>query len=48
MNQSDSTKEISYLAAALKAPRVAEAASRLATQARDANWSFEDFLCAVL
>jgi len=48
MNQSDSTKEISYLAAALKAPRVAEAASRLATQARDANWSFEDYLAAVL
>jgi len=48
MNQSDSTKEISYLAAALKAPRVAEAASRLATQARDANWTFEDYLAAVL
>lgn len=48
MNQSDSIKEIPYLAAALKAPRVAEAASRLANQARDANWSFEDYLAAVL
>ena len=48
MSQGDSTKQISYLAAALKAPRVAEAAPRLANQARDANWSFEDFLCAVL
>ena len=48
MDQNDSTKQISYLAAALKAPRVADAASRLASQARDANWSFEDYLCAVL
>jgi DNA replication protein DnaC len=48
MDQNDSTKQISYLAAALKAPRVADAASRLATQARDANWSFEDYLAAVL
>jgi DNA replication protein DnaC len=48
MSPSDSTKEISYLAAALKAPRVAEAAARLATQARDAHWSFEDYLAAVL
>ena len=39
MNQNDSTKEISYLAAALKAPRLAEAASRLAAQARDADSS---------
>ncbi len=44
----DTAKQISYLAAALKAPRVAEAAGRLATQARDANWSFEDYLAAVL
>ncbi|MGH3733447.1 MAG: IS21-like element helper ATPase IstB [Acidimicrobiales bacterium] len=48
MDQNDSTKQISYLAAALKAPRVADAASRLANQARDANWSFEDYLAAVL
>ena len=48
MSQSESSKQISYLAAALKAPRVAEAASRLAIQARDANWSFEDYLAAVL
>ena len=48
MNQRESSKQISYLAAALKAPRVAEAAERLATQARDANWSFEDYLAAVL
>ena len=48
MDQNDSTKQITYLAAALKAPRVAEAADRLANQARDANWSFEDYLAAVL
>ena len=48
MDQNDATKQITYLAAALKAPRVAEAADRLANQARDANWSFEDYLAAVL
>ena len=37
-----------YLAAALKAPRITEAAARLADQARDAGWTHEDYLAAVL
>jgi DNA replication protein DnaC len=40
--------QIHYLAAALKAPRITEAAGRLADQARDAGWTFEDYLAAVL
>ena len=44
----ESVKQIHYLAGALKAPRITEAASRLADQARDAGWSFEDYLAAVL
>ncbi|MGV1010730.1 MAG: ATP-binding protein, partial [Dermatophilaceae bacterium] len=41
-------KQLQYLASALKAPRIMESASRLADQARDAGWSFEDYLAAVL
>jgi hypothetical protein len=44
----ESVKQIHYLASALKAPRITEAAARLADQARDAGWSFEDYLAAVL
>ncbi|MFZ0322602.1 MAG: IS21-like element helper ATPase IstB, partial [Actinomycetes bacterium] len=44
----DSVKQIHYLAAALKAPRITEAAARLADQARDAGWTHEDYLAAVL
>lgn len=44
----DAAKQITYLAGALKAPRITEAATRLADQARDAGWSFEDYLAAVL
>jgi DNA replication protein DnaC len=44
----DAVKEITYLAAALKAPRIIEAATRLADQARDAGWTHEDYLAAVL
>ncbi len=44
----DVDKQIRYLAAALKAPRILEAATRLADQARDAGWTFEDYLAAVL
>lgn len=40
----ESVKQITYLAGALKAPRITEAASRMADQARDAGWSFEDYL----
>ena len=48
MKTTDAAKQITYLAGALKAPRITEAASRLADQARDAGWSFEDYLAAVL
>ncbi|WP_033107414.1 IS21-like element helper ATPase IstB [Microbacterium profundi] len=44
----EAVKQITYLAGALKAPRITEAAARLADQARDAGWSFEDYLAAVL
>ncbi len=44
----DSVKQITYLATALKAPRITEAATRLADQARDAGWTHEDYLAAVL
>ena len=44
----DTTKQLTWLAAALKAPRINEAAGRLADQARDAGWTFEDYLAAVL
>ena len=44
----EAVKQITYLAAALKAPRITEAASRLADQARDAGWTHEDYLAAVL
>src|SRR5487761_2061286 len=44
----ESVKQISYLAGALKAPRISDAATRLSDQARDAGWSFEDYLAAVL
>jgi DNA replication protein DnaC len=44
----ETVKQIIHLAGALKAPRITEAASRLADQARDAGWSFEDYLAAVL
>lgn len=46
--QIEFVKQITYLAGALKAPRITEAAGRMADQARDAGWSFEDYLAAVL
>jgi hypothetical protein len=39
---SDAVKQIHFLAAALKAPRIVDAAVRLADQARDAGWSHRD------
>jgi DNA replication protein DnaC len=48
MNTDDTGKQIAYLAAALKAPRIRETAARLADQARDAGWTYEDYLAAVL
>jgi DNA replication protein DnaC len=47
-SSTEALKQITYLAAALKAPRIVEAASRLAEQARDAGWTHEDYLAAVL
>jgi DNA replication protein DnaC len=47
-DSTDAMKQIRYLAAALKAPRITEAAARLAEQARDASWTHEDYLAAVL
>jgi DNA replication protein DnaC len=47
-SSSDTLKQLYYLAAALKAPRITEAAGRLAEQARDAGWTHEDYLAAVL
>ena len=44
----EATKQIVYLSSALKAPRITEAAARLADQARDAGWTYEDYLAAVL
>jgi len=45
---SEALKQIHYLGSALKAPRISESAARLADQARDAGWTFEDYLAAVL
>ena len=44
----ESLKQIIHLAAALKAPRITESAARLADHARDAGWTHEDYLAAVL
>ncbi|MDR1214589.1 MAG: IS21-like element helper ATPase IstB [Propionibacteriaceae bacterium] len=44
----EATKRLTWLAGALRAPRILESAGRLADQARDAGWSFEDYLAAVL
>ncbi|MEB3049493.1 IS21-like element helper ATPase IstB [Mycolicibacter sp. MYC123] len=41
-------KQLTYLASALKAPRITEAAGRLADNARDAGWTHEEYLAAVL
>ena len=42
------SKQIEYLARALKAPRIRDAAGRLGNQARDAGWTHEEYLAAVL
>jgi len=44
----EAVKQLTYLAGALKAPRITEAAARLADHARDAGWTHEDYLAAVL
>jgi len=40
-------KELTYLATALKAPRISLAWERLADQARELGWSHEEYLAAV-
>ena len=44
----EALKQLTYLAGALKAPRITEAAARLADHARDAGWTHEEYLAAVL
>jgi len=44
----ETLKQIIHLATALKAPRITESAARLADHARDAGWTHEDYLAAVL
>jgi DNA replication protein DnaC len=45
---SETVSQIEYLARALKAPRISQEASRLGEQARDAGWTHEEYLAAVL
>ena len=40
--------QIQYYARALRAPRIGDAFARLGDQARDAGWSHEEYLAAVL
>lgn len=40
--------QIEYYSRAMKAPRIREAATRLAEQAREAGWTHEEYLAAVL
>src|SRR5215475_13665392 len=44
----DTIRQIEYYATALKAPRIRDSAARLADQARDAGWTHEEYLSAVL
>src|SRR5512139_917967 len=44
----EALKQLTYLASALKAPRITESAARLADHARDAGWTHEEYLAAVL
>lgn len=45
---SEALKQVTYLASALKAPRITESAARLADHARDAGWTHEEYLAAAL
>jgi len=47
-NAGEALRQLTYLASALKAPRITEAAARLADHARDAGWTHEEYLAAVL
>lgn len=44
----EALKQVTHLAAELKAPRISQAAARLAEHARDAGWTHEDYLAAIL
>ena len=44
----ETIKTLTHLAVALKAPRITEAAARLADPARDTGWTHEEYLAAVL
>ena len=44
----ETLKQLTYLASAMKAPRITAAAARLADHARDAGWTHEEYLAAVL
>jgi DNA replication protein DnaC len=44
----EAVSQIEYYARALRAPRISEAFRRLGDQARDAGWSHEEYLAAVL
>ena len=44
----DTTSELAFLTRALKAPTLRESIPRLADRAREASWSFEEFLAACL
>lgn len=45
---SGTASQIQYYARALRAPRIGDAFARLGDQARDAGWSHEEYLAAVL
>ncbi|MEB0004993.1 ATP-binding protein, partial [Cryobacterium sp. RTC2.1] len=45
---SGAASQIEYYARALRAPRIGDAFRRLGDQARDAGWSHEEYLAAVL
>jgi DNA replication protein DnaC len=44
----EAVREIEFYSRALKAPRIREAATRLAEQARQGSWTHEEYLAAVL
>lgn len=48
MAAEDPIKQVEHYAHALKAPRIRDAAARLAAQARESGWSHEEYLAAVL
>lgn len=48
MSGSPIASQIEYYARALRAPRISESFRRLGDQARDAGWSHEEYLAAVL